>query len=216
MCTGFKRIRQSDRGSQPLQGGVGEDGDVTIDQVIAALTAQPFHSYADVAARSPTAAPKAHGLYAWWQTPGALPGVPGTPHPTDAAFELLYVGTAPKDAISKSNLRKRLGNHHRSAIGSSTFRLDLAAFLWEREGWQPCWTDRPKLPDADLAELGLWQSAHLRVQRVERSQPWDIEKRVVHAMRPPLNRDHNDYHPAYSVVGDARDTIRAAARSHPC
>jgi hypothetical protein len=29
----------------------------------------------------------------------------------------------------------RLGNHHRSAIGSSTFRLDLAAFLWESEGW---------------------------------------------------------------------------------
>ena len=189
---------------------------MTIDEVIAALAAQPFHSYTDLGARSPTAPPKAPGLYAWWQTPAALPGVPGTPHPTDPAFELLYFGTAPKDAMSKSNLRKRLGNHHRSAIGSSTFRLDLAAFLWKSEGWQPCWTDRPKLPAPDLTELGVWQSAHLQVQWVECAQPWKMEKTVVHAMRPPLNRDHNEHHPAYPAVGDARDSIRAAARSRPC
>jgi hypothetical protein len=41
------------------------------------------------------------------------------------------------------NLRKRLANHHRAVIGSSTFRLDLAAFLWQSEGWRPAWTDRP-------------------------------------------------------------------------
>ncbi len=63
-------------------------------------------------------------FYAWWQTPGALPGVPGTAHPS-AELELLYVGIAPKDAVSKSNLRKRLATHHRAAIGSYTFRLDL-------------------------------------------------------------------------------------------
>src|SRR3954465_3479858 len=87
--------------------GIGENGPMAIDEVIAALAAQPFHTYTDLAARSPTAPPKAHGLYAWWQTAAALPDVPGTPHPTDPAFELLYVGTAPKDAVSKSHLRKR-------------------------------------------------------------------------------------------------------------
>ncbi|MBA3306819.1 MAG: hypothetical protein H0U25_12980 [Thermoleophilaceae bacterium] len=42
--------------------------------------------------------------------------MPGVPHPTEPV-ELLYVGTAPRDAKSKSHLRKRLGNHHRAAIG---------------------------------------------------------------------------------------------------
>lgn len=189
---------------------------MTVDQVIAALTAQPFRGYDDLAARSPTAPPRTHGLYAWWQSPGALPGVPGTPHPTDPALELLYVGTAPKDANSKSNLRKRLANHHRSAIGSSTFRLDLTALLWHVKQWTPYWTDRLKLPAPDIEALGDWQRAYLHVQWVECPQPWGIEEAVVHAMRPPLNRTYNRHHPAYETVGDARDALRLAARGNPC
>lgn len=188
---------------------------VTADELVAALIAKPFHRYDDLAARSPTAPPATHGLYAWWQVAAALPGIPGTPHPTDPAVELLYVGTAPKDADSKSNLRNRLGNHHRAAIGSSTFRFDLTALLWEREGWRPGWTDRPKLLGADLAALAAWQRDHLSVQWVECTAPWDAERDVVHTMRPPLNRDHNSGHPAYGLVGDARDALRAAARANP-
>jgi hypothetical protein len=75
------------------------------DEVVAELTAVPFRHYDDLAARSPTAPPPTHGLYAWWQVSGALPGVPGVPHPTEE-LELLYVGTAPRDAKSKSDLRK--------------------------------------------------------------------------------------------------------------
>ena len=88
----------------------------------------------------------------------------GTPHPEDPGFELLYVGTAPQDGTSKGDLRKRLDNHHRAAIGSSTFRLDLTAFLWQIEGWRPGWTDRPKLPDDDIAALAKWQRKYLHVQ----------------------------------------------------
>ncbi len=87
------------------------------DEVIAELSAPPFRRYDDLAARSPAPPPVTHGLYAWWQVSGALPGVPGVPHLTEPV-ELLYVGTAPRDAKSKSHLRKRLGNHHRAAIGS--------------------------------------------------------------------------------------------------
>jgi GIY-YIG catalytic domain-containing protein len=184
-------------------------------EIIAALQILPLRPYDDLAARSATAPPPTHGLYAWWQSAGALPGVHGTPHPRDSGFELLYVGTAPKDAASRSNLRKRLGNHHRASIGSSTFRLDLTAFLWQVQGWRPGWTDRPKLPDDDIAALAEWQRKHLHVQWVEVSKPWDAEKAVVHAMHPPLNRDHNQHHPAYASVGDARDGLRRAARRNP-
>ena len=78
------------------------------DEVIAELSAPPFRRYDDLAARSPAPPPVTHGLYAWWQVLGALPGVPGVPHLTEPV-ELLYVGTAPRDAKSKSHLRKRLG-----------------------------------------------------------------------------------------------------------
>jgi hypothetical protein len=108
-----------------------------------------------------------------------LPGVSGVPHPTDPSFELLYVGTVPKDETSKSNLRKRLGNHHRAAIGSSTFRLDLTAFLWQVQGWRPGWTDRPKLSHGDIAALADWQRKFLHVQWVECPRPWHAEKAVV-------------------------------------
>lgn len=185
-----------------------------VARIVAGLQAMPMRSYDDLAARSPTAPARASGFYAWWQRPGALPGVPGTPHPT-APLELLYVGVAPDSPTSKSNLRKRLANHHRSAIGSSTFRLDLAALLFERRGWTPYWTDRPKLADAHLDDLAAWQRRHLSVQWVEVPQPWLLEPGVVGTMRPPLNRDHNTTHPFYREVGSARDRLRRAARDRP-
>ncbi len=185
------------------------------DEVIAELSAPPFGRYDDLAARSPAPPPVTHGLYAWWQVSGALPGVPGVAHLTEPV-ELLYVGTAPRDAKSKSHLRKRLGNHHRAAIGSSTFRFDLTAFLWEREGWQPCWTDRPELPESDVTALADWQRRHLHVRWVECVAPWGLERDVVHAMRPPLNRDHNQCHPFYRAVGNAREVLRDTARLRPC
>lgn len=184
---------------------------MTTAQIADLLQVTPMRTYDDLASRSPTAPAKAPGFYAWWQTPGALPGVPGTPHPS-APLELLYVGIAPRDATSKSNLRKRLANHHRSAIGSSTFRLDLAAFLWEQRGWAPYWTDRPKLSDEHMADLAAWQRVHLSVQWVEVPQPWLFEAGVVRELRSPLNRDHNSSHSFYPHVGQARDRLRNVAR----
>lgn len=187
---------------------------MTATQIAAALQATPMWTYDDLASRSPTAPAKAPGFYAWWQTPNALPTVPGTAHPT-APLELLYVGIAPNNATSKSNLRKRLTNHHRSAIGSSTFRFDLTAFLWEQHGWAPFWTDRPKLPDQHMSDLAAWQRLHLSVQWVEVSQPWLFEVDVIRALRPPLNRGHNNSHPFYPQVGQARDRLRRVASGRP-
>jgi hypothetical protein len=181
-------------------------------EVVSALQTMPMRSYDDLAPRSPTAPPKVSGFYAWWQTPDALPGVPGTPHPT-APVELLYVGIGPGYPASKSNLRRRLASHHRAEIGRSTFRLDLTAFLWEARGWQCRWTDRVKLDRPGLDELAAWQRQHLSVQWVEVTAPWRLEPEVVQLMRPPLNRDHNETHPFYAAVGKAREVLRAAARA---
>jgi hypothetical protein len=170
-----------------------------------------MRTYDDLAPRSPTAPPSVPGFYAWWQIPGALPGVPGTPHPL-ARLELLYVGVAPRDAESRSHLRRRLGNHHRAPVGSSTFRLDLAAFLWEPMAWTPFWTDRPTLPEEQLAQLRTWQREQLHVQWIETTEPWRLECEVIRAMAPPLNRDHNADHPFYAEVGRARERFRGAAR----
>ena len=61
--------------------------------------------------------------------------------------------SAPNSALSASTLRMRLRKHIKSNIGSSTFRLSLAALLWEREGWWPKWTDRPVLESVHLSAL---------------------------------------------------------------
>jgi hypothetical protein len=51
------------------------------------------------------------------------------------------------------------------------------------------------------------------VQWVEAPHPWDIEPEVIALMRPPLNRDHNDTHPEYTLVGLARDSVRDEAKT---
>lgn len=182
------------------------------DQLIAALQSAPMHAYDELAARSVAPPPTAPGIYAWWQRPGALPGVPGTPHPI-ADLELLYVGIAPARASSAGNLRKRLRIHHGAAIGSSTFRRSLAAFLWEPMGWSPEFTDRPVLSARDLAALSEWQRENTVVQWVVVEAPWVPEPEIVQAMRPPLNQDHNEAHPFYAEVGSARKRLGDAGRA---
>lgn len=176
-------------------------------EVVDALQALPMRTFGALASRAPDAPPTGPGFYAWWQTPGALPGITATRHPS-AELELLYVGIGPQGAASRSNLRKRLAKHHRGAIGSSTFRFTLTAFLWEREGWKPYWTDRPILAANDLACLSRWQREHLSVQWFSIPEPWLIESEVIRMLRPPLNRDHNHHHPAYTTVGAAREVLR--------
>jgi len=135
-------------------------------------------------------------------------------HP-EADVELLYVGLAPGKVGSASHLRKRLAKHHRGAIGSSTLRFTLTALLWGSEGWQPLMASRPVLSKPDDAALQRWQREHLSVQWISVDLPWLIEPAVIAAMQPPLNRDHNEAHPCYSTVGDARAALRIEAARRP-
>ncbi len=180
--------------------------------IAAALTVLPMRAFDDLAVGASGLPPEEHGFYAWWQTPDALPSVAATPHPT-ADLELLYVGIAPRESGSASNLRKRLAKHHRGTIGSSTLRLSLTGFLWRREGWLPTYASRAQLSKSELLALQEWQRKHLFVQWVEAASPWLIEPAVIALVRPPLNRAHNEAHPEYTRVGLARDAVRDEART---
>jgi GIY-YIG catalytic domain len=190
---------------------------MTADEIVAALERTPLLTIAEMrAAFDRPENCKAHGFYAWWLiNVDTLPDVPTTPHPSEPVG-LLYVGVGPGRATSlKRVLRDRLKDHTRHNTGQSTFRLDLASFLFEREGWRPYWTDRAMLTKEDNAALSTWQETNLHAQWVEVATPWEPEPSVIARMRPPLNRGHNESHPFYREVGKARDRFRDAARCPP-
>lgn len=158
------------------------------------------------------------GFYAWWCQSAAVPGDALAPtHPAGLGYSLLYLGIAPNSVRSKRNLRSRLRQHTGANLGGSTFRLSLAALLSEREGWTPIWTDRPCLEQSDLDALLAWQRTNLRARWCKVAEPWrpGLESEVIRLMTPPLNRDHNEAHPFYGTIGDARSALREAARSRP-
>jgi hypothetical protein len=168
-------------------------------------------------ARSSTGAPYAPGFYAWWLTEGrALPMVPAEPHPTIGGLGLIYVGIAPRDANSAATIGSRIrGNHLGTGIGGSTLRYTLASFLWEVEGWMPFWRPpKPAITRQDSKTLTRWMGDHLAVSWCPTERPWrdSAEAVVIHSMRPPLNRTHNEDHPFYPCCGRARDRLRTAAR----
>jgi len=181
----------------------------TSRQVIAGLQRFPLLSISEMRAAL-DADRTAHGIYAWWLIRSeALPALPTTAHPVEP-YGLIYVGVGPGRASSKRVLRARFGDHRKDA-GRSTLRRALASLLYQREGWQLQWTDRPLLADADNDALTAWMDANLRVQWVRVLEPWDIEAQIVREMRPPLNRTHNQAHPFYKELGAARKRFRAAA-----
>ena len=165
-------------------------------------------------ARQPGAIPRKPGFYAWWCTPDALPSVPATADLREA-LGLLYIGIAPRDASSSAELSSRLlGQHIGGNIGSSTFRLGLAALLWESQGWTPriSASGKPRLDRTDNLSLSRWQAGHLRLSYAVVTKPWRFESAVIQAMEPPMNRGHNADHTFYADMGAARALLRATAR----
>lgn len=144
--------------------------------VVAELQRVPLLTVAEMSSAL-DAERSAHGMYAWWLiNSDALPAVPTTPHPSEPVG-LLYVGVGPSSARSKRKLRDRFRDHTRKNTGSSTFRLVLASFLFEREGWRPYWTDRPMLSKPANDALSEWQAANLRAQWVEVAEPVEARAR---------------------------------------
>jgi hypothetical protein len=168
---------------------------------IAELQRPPVFTIPEVTA--PDGAPVAPGLYAWWTGRGAIPSVPASPHPVEA-LDLLYVGIAPKTPASSAQLRSRLCRQHIGGnVASSTFRFGLASLLWETEGWTPRRSPSGKyrLVREDNQAPSAWQRHHLRVRWALFEEPWRAEAKVVRAMKPPMNREHNECHPFYETDG---------------
>jgi hypothetical protein len=181
----------------------------TSTHVIAGLQRSPLFSIGEMRTAL-DAERNAHGIYAWWLVNSeALPSVPTPAHSVDPCG-LIYVGIGPGRAGSKRALRARFRDHGKDT-GRSTLRRALASLLYEREGWQLRWTDRPLLEDADNDALTTWMETNLRVQWVRLPKPWGMEAEIVHRMRPPLNRSHNQAHPFYKELGEARERFRTAA-----
>jgi hypothetical protein len=183
------------------------------DEVVRALR-QRVHTIADAHRRPDDGGlPETHGLYAWWMTPGAIPGLKGPRHPTEK-LELLYVGIAPKDGRSNASLRSRIrGQHLGGNIGSSTFRQSLAALLFEDLGWitRLSGSRAQLIPEHNRAR-SEWQRERLRLAWVERPRPWTIEGRVIALMQPPLNLADNASQPMYRRLRALRAQLRNAAR----
>ena len=187
-----------------------------VSELIAQLTG-PTVSPDD--ARRPEAAggaPTEYGLYAWWMTPGAIPGVSGPRHPSEPR-ELLYIGIAPGREGSTATLHSRICKQHLGGnIGSSTFRLSLAALLVEQQGWRPVWRgDRPRLTREDNAALSAWQRQHLRLCWAPRARPREVEDAVIRELQPPLNLAGNREHPFYKTLKRGRQELRARAAQPP-
>lgn len=183
--------------------------DVEAMNAIAALTANTI-----ALDRAKLLLPRTGGLYAWWVVGHALADVPLTQHPAEPDVALLYVGIAPNGPRSKATLRSRVvGNHMRGNIAASTFRRTLASLLVDSLCLAPT-TKGTKvvLPPDHNARLSSWQNDHLRLTWFETAAPWDLEKQVIAALRPPLNLAANDTHPFYATLSTARRALRDAAR----
>jgi hypothetical protein len=77
------------------------------EEIVARLLAAPLATTADAGCgrAATTGAPSKEGYYAWWCELDAAPtDPPHTGHPS-AVVTLLYVGVAPRDAVSNARLR---------------------------------------------------------------------------------------------------------------
>lgn len=157
--------------------------------------------------------PNEPGFYAWWMSRGALPQVPGKPHPDEADLDLLYVGIAPVSAASTQTLRTRvLSNHCRGNTGSSTFRLSLASLLMDSLGLHPLRKEKKVVLSQDENKaLSDWQQENLRVSWCVREEPWKVEGEVITALEPPVNLAGNGAHPFHATMRAARKRFRASA-----
>jgi hypothetical protein len=157
--------------------------------------------------------PAAPGFYCWWSRRGAIGGLPDVAHPRESDLSLLYVGISPGREGSRQTIRSRvIGNHLKGNVGSSTFRLALAALLIDELALRPCLRGTKVALDApDNARLSQWQDEHLLLTWCPRELPWEIESDVIARLGPPLNSAANAAHIFYPRVRAARAEFRSRA-----
>lgn len=133
--------------------------------------------------------PKEKGIYGWYFSPGSL-SVPAAEYTATDGYELLYVGIAPKDALSRSLLRPRLVRHATGDASRSTLRLTLGVLLANELGLslgihqgRPNWG-----PDGE-ARLTRWLSEYARIAWAVDPTPWVAEDELLASATLALNVD---------------------------
>lgn len=101
---------------------------MSIEGVVDQLAAPKiWMSRADILERS-SPVPRTPGVYAWYLSANAA-WADAVPRIVHSGYALMYVGIAPARRHSMSNLRKRLRQHCRGNLKSSTLRSTLAALI---------------------------------------------------------------------------------------
>jgi hypothetical protein len=187
----------------------GTSGDVS--SVVRSLQAAPVAA-SDVRQQH-ALLPAAPGFYCWWSRHGAIGCMPHVAHPGEGALSLLYVGISPGRNGSRQTIRSRVvGNHLKGNVGSSTFRLALAALLMDELALRPMMRGtKIALEAPDNARLSQWQGEHLLLTWCPRELPWEIENDVIARLGPPLNSAGNAAHVFYPRVRAARAEFRSRA-----
>lgn len=158
---------------------------------------------------NPEPPPAEPGFYAWWARPAALsrarPAIPLAAVAGVRGWSLLYVGIAPKRAVSRQTLKSRVRTHRRGNIGSSTLRQSLAALLGPSLGLTPRpGTSRARL--IDEAALTNWIRDNCALSWASWPTPWLFEGAVISRLGPPLNLGGSK-HPFRGTVESARDAL---------
>lgn len=181
-----------------------------IERIIAELVHAPTTIHNLRRATLPVA-----GLYSWWRLGDKLPDVPAAPHASVPGLALIYVGVGPTSAASGETLRSRvIGKHVEGNTGSSTLRLSLAAHLLDTLHLHPRATAKKVVLDpTDSSQLTAWMEQHLRVSWTFHPSPWEVERDVIRALRPPLNTAHNHDHPYVPTNAALRRAFRNRGRS---
>ena len=138
----------------------------------------------------PTLIPAERGVYGWWfdRPP---PGAPAEETRLLRGWRLLYVGVAGRRSGGSRTLRKRLANHLRGPVATSTLRRTLAVLLAEELALDLTRTASGKMAIGDgdgEARLTDWMAEHARVAWVVDDEPRAIELAVItQGPRLPLN-----------------------------
>lgn len=128
------------------------------------------------------------GLYAWWDTAGALLLKYPDGFPSVDSNRPLYVGVAAKQSIAARGL-----GMHLEATRMSTLRRSLAALLYEDldllPGVEVQRRGKFKLAPAHEDRLTAWMLRHLTFSWVIHLEPRRVEREIVADLLPPFN-DH--------------------------
>ena len=156
------------------------------------------------------------GIYAWYGR--SAPGIAdqsGCHHHNGNV--LLYVGIAPESEFGRSGatatrtIFNRLNAEILGYAHQSPIRKGVGCLL----NVTPYHKPTPRKPlvfnaaDDDL--VSQWMQENVAIAGVQESEPWRYERRVIEALMPLLNREHNSAHPFSSALAERLSEFRSRA-----